>query len=467
MGHTVYNSRTTSIFTSFSSASHRLGFVLLSIFLLVAAASAQDWGGAEEQLAQKILTVTSQQTVVLEVSNRSSLSVSRVDDIRRGLLTELASKGVRFASAGQAGASVQVFLSETLQNYLWVAKITIAADRSPGDQNSNDAPPTASVVMVSLPRPETPAAVEIERPATVLHKTSLWSQKERILDVALLAGNPSGSSGRNPESNSAGNRARMLVLDSRGVALYRWQDGRWIAEQSLPISHARPWPRDLRGRIVVRQDYLFDAYLPGVSCRSTATFPLAMTCSEGDNAWPVGAGSLNRDANFVSSRNYFSGTLLPDPGKQGLGEQKSVAPFYSAAAVPRGQSALWFFAEVDGQVHMLDGATDQVMPPLGWGSDIATVRSGCGSGWQVLATKSGEGPSDSVRAFEVPGREPVAVSAPLEVTGKITALWPESSVVNFTGSDSAETGAVAVVRNSETEGAESYEAFRLTLACSR
>ncbi len=101
---------------------------------------------------------------------------------------------------------------------------------------------------------------------------------------------------------------------------------------------------------------------------------------------------------------------------------------------------------------MLDGATDQVIPPLGWGSDISAVRSGCGSHWQVLATKSGEGPGDSVRAFEVPGREPVAVSPPLEVTGSITALWPESSMSSFTGSDSAETGAVAVVRNSDNGG---------------
>jgi hypothetical protein len=91
---------------------------------------------------------------------------------------------------------------------------------------------------------------------------------------------------------------------------------------------------------------------------------------------------------------------------------------------------------------------------LGWGSDIAGVRSSCGSGWQVLATGTGEGPNDSVQAFEVVGREPVAVSAPLDVRGVITGLWTESGG----------TGAVAVAHNFETGR---YEAFRLILNCGR
>jgi hypothetical protein len=94
------------------------------------------------------------------------------------------------------------------------------------------------------------------------------------------------------------------------------------------------------------------------------------------------------------------------------------------------------------------------MGKLGWGSDIASVRSGCGSGWQVLATGNGEASSDTVRAFEISGREPVAVSAAMDIDGSITAMWAESG----------EAGAVAVARNSETGG---YEAFRLTLTCGR
>ncbi|MGZ4730857.1 MAG: hypothetical protein ACXVZH_01815, partial [Terriglobales bacterium] len=103
---------------------------------------------------------------------------------------------------------------------------------------------------------------------------------------------------------------------------------------------------------------------------------------------------------------------------------------------------------------VLDGITDQVAEKLGWGSDIASLRSGCGAGWQVLATGTGAGRSDAVQAFEIPDREPVAVSTPLEVSGSVTALWTESGA----------NGVVAVVHNSETGR---YEAFRLTLTCGR
>jgi len=125
---------------------------------------------------------------------------------------------------------------------------------------------------------------------------------------------------------------------------------------------------------------------------------------------------------------------------------------------------LSLFAAVDGQVHLLDGATDQVMGKLGWGSDIASVRSGCGSGWQVLATGNGDGSTDTVRAFEVPGGEPMAASAALEIAGSITGLWTETAGTESGGTESGGSSAVAVVRNWETGR---YEAFRLTLTCGR
>ena len=91
--------------------------------------------------------------------------------------------------------------------------------------------------MVSLPRSAV-LAVEPAAAAMELREVSLWSQPERILDVAVIEGNP----------------ARMLVLDANSVTFYRMQESRWLVEQSLPIAHSRPWPRDLRGRLVLRRD---------------------------------------------------------------------------------------------------------------------------------------------------------------------------------------------------------------------
>ena len=125
--------------------------------------------------------------MALEVLNRSSLSAALSDDIRRNLLTQLAVTGVRFVAAEQAAVNVRVTLSEDLQSYVWVAEIRQGAN-------------APSVVMVSLPR-SAALAVEPAAAAMVLREVSLWSQTERILDVAVIEDNP----------------ARMLVLDANGV----------------------------------------------------------------------------------------------------------------------------------------------------------------------------------------------------------------------------------------------------------
>jgi hypothetical protein len=430
----VYNSRTAGMLTPFPSRQVRL-LLVLPILLLGVSASGQNWAGAEEQLAAKIVAVTGTRTMTVEISNRtpagsSGLGTTTADDFGRGLLTQLAGRGVRLVSAEQASARVRVSLSENLQNYLWVAEIQLAGPVP--DKSTNETATETSVVMVSIPLPEMRSA-EPEAAAMVLHKTLLWSQAERILDVESLEGSP----------------ARMLILDSGSVVLYRLQDGRWQAEQTLPITHSRPWPRDLRGRLVLRKDHLFDAYLPGVLCRSTTASPLAMACSDSEEAWPIGTTLFNLSASFVSGRNYFSGAIL-----QNSGQQMSTVPFYAAAGVPRSESTSWLLTAVDGQVHLLNGSADQVIGKPGWGSDIASLRSSCGSGWQVLATGDGDGQNDTARAFEMSASTPVAASAALDVSGNITALWTESG----------EASALAIAHNFATGR---YEAFRISVSCSR
>jgi hypothetical protein len=76
-------------------------------------------------------------------------------------------------------------------------------------------------------------------------------------------------------------------------------------------------------------------------------------------------------------------------------------------------------------------------------------------GWQVLATSNEEGTGDSIRAYEFPDRDPIAVSAAIDFQDSgITALWTEAK------GDTA----IAVVKNRETGR---YEAFRLAVVCSQ
>jgi len=419
--HAVYNARIPNMPIAPSriprAASSLLFFLLCMPAMGAPDLRVNDWRTPEQQLAEKIAAVTGPGAVALQVVNRSSLSRAEWDGIRRGLLTEMASLGVRFVNADQAAATVQVSLSEDLQNYVWIAEI---------HQGTNE----SSVVMITAPRPGTPAVTQ-ELSALTIRKTLLWVQDSRILDIAEVPGNPQ----------------HMVVLDQDNVTLYKFQDNRWQPEQALATSHLHPWPRDLRGRLLLRKDHLFDAYLPGVYCRSAATAPLNLNCYESDDPWPLGTDQFPLNAFFAHTRNFFTGAVAAGGGKQ-----TTAPPFYSAAPLPRDKYTLWLFATVDGQLHMLDGITDQPAGKLGWGSDIASVHSGCGSGWQLLATGNNDSGDDTVRAFEIADREPVATTQPTEFSGSITALWTESDGSN----------AIAVSRDSETG---KYAAYRLTITC--
>jgi hypothetical protein len=391
--------------------------LLLLLFLAVASFGA-DWTSPEQQLAQKIVAVTGPGAMSLEVVNRSSLSNADVDSIRAGLRTQLDALGVHLVGADQAAATVQVSLSENLQSYLWIAQIQQSASQS-------------NVVMVPVPR-STPALAVHEPAGVLIRKIQLWSQDERILDVGVIDTSP----------------PRIIVLDAEKIALYGLQGGRWQQDQTFPVNHPRPWPRDLRGRVVLRKDHLFDAYLPGVICTSGSGAPLSVTCQPSDDPWPIGSDLASLSAFFSPTRNFFTGALAP-----GIGKETTVPNFYSAAPIPRSNYILWLFAGTDGQFYEVDGMSRQSLSRPLWGSDLASVKTSCGSGWQVITSSNSDGAlPDAIRAYEFPDRDPVAVSQPVELNGVVTALWTESSGM----------GAVVVVRNLQTER---YEAYRLAITC--
>ena len=229
----VYNSRIPHMRVSSSRFPRVVGFLVLILMHAPIISAAADWRPPEEQLARKIAATTGPGAVALDVMNRSSLSRADVEEIRRGLATRLGVLGVRFVNADQAAAIVQITISENLQNYVWAAEIR---------QGNNE----TSVVMVSTPRLTSTSVEHTTAPLTI-HKTLLWTDEKRVLDVALVNSSPQ----------------HVIVLEPEKVVLSKFQDGRWQQEQSLPLSHSRPWPRDLRGRLILRRDHLFDVYLPG------------------------------------------------------------------------------------------------------------------------------------------------------------------------------------------------------------
>jgi hypothetical protein len=457
MRNPVYNSSTPPMKLAYrvlpvAAYSHA---VLCAVFLLffplhVLSAATATWSAPEQQLAAKIVAVTGPGAAALTIDNRSSLSKRDLDIIGNGLRSALEALGVRFVAVEQASATLVVTFSENQSSYVWVADIHQAAAES-------------AIVMISIPQADLPSTPRDSVPLS-LKMVSLWKQSERILDTAVL------------EENI--NPTRIAVLASEQLTLYRWQGAKWKQEQSLPIVHAQPWPRDVRGRLLPAKDHLLDIYLPGVLCHTTSTVPLALNCRESDDPWPLAGPSLNTVAGFgvdsskevresasssvpslsgfyAPARNFFTGVVSPRVGKF------STAPkFYSLAFVPRDKYVLWLFAAVDGQVHIIDGVSDLTIKAgfdkTAWGSNLASIRSSCGVGWQVLAVNSRDGDKnqDSIRAYEFPDRDPVAVSSALAITGEVTALWTEPKGENT----------IVVVQHQETGD---YEAFRLAVACSQ
>jgi len=347
-----------------------------------------------------------------------------VREVRSALEAALDAEGVHTAEAERGMGTVQVVLSGSVREYVWTAEIVIGSDEK-------------KVALVSMPRLATGRPFAAALPM-VLKATRMFAQEQPILDIALV---------------DVVGGYRPIVLGDGVVSVYRRQgpnlDGKWELEVSFPIPHSRAFPRDLRGRLLLRRDHLFDAYLPGTFCRtiSSSAAPLTIACNDTDDPWPLMSYDDGPRGFFAASRNFFTGALSP-----GIGKIANVPSFYTAGEFPRAGYKLWAFAALDGSLHLVDGVTDQKVRGGTWGGDLAAVHSGCGSGTQLLVSQAGTPERDTLRVFEIPDRDPVAVSSALEFDGGVVALWPET----------AGNSATAIVKRKDSGW---YEAYRVSISC--
>jgi hypothetical protein len=388
----------------------------LFAFALLLCLSAQAWAtsawtDSAQELASKILALTGPGVASLNIRNDSSIPNDQVAEVRRLIESKLKAGGVQL-SEKEAASEVRVTLSENTRNYVWIAEV----------QQGSDLRTALLEVARAQTKPTGPQAASI-----TLHKTLLFSQPAPILDALPLPG------------------SRVVVLGASAITIYDHAEGKWLAKQSFPIVHATPFPRDIRGRLVPATDHLFDAYLPGVVCGAEEKLT-SVNCHESDDPWPLGTLS----AFFNSARNFFTGLMRP-------GFTKQLPPFYSAAAISREKPALWIFAGADNQARILDGVN---LTPVGaaareWGSDLVAVRSACGIGMQLIVSGSGDdSATDSLRVYEIPDREPVAVATSMAFDGPITALWPSAD----------QTSAIAIV-HSLYQG--NFDAYNVSVSCNQ
>lgn len=396
---------------------------LVLMLAAVPAWAASVWTEPAAAFAERIADkVGAGAAITFTLRNVSSLSAAEVADARAQILAQLQAQGMRVVPESRAEAAVAVTLSENAEGYLWIAETT--------QSRSNSA-----MVMLRVARLQTTAAAHTGH-SLALTKMLLWSQPdgERVLDAAVL---------------DAGGSTTRLVLTPSRVTLYGMQGSQWQQQLSLPLPQAAgSVSRDPRGRLLLRRDHLFDVYLPGRRCGSGSRgAQLTVNCVQSDDPWPL-ADADGLQAFYAPARNFFNGTLA---GLRAAG--KSVSPFFTAAKVDENGTELWLLAGVDGRIRLFNGVNETTATFGNWGSDIASVKSGCDAGWQVLATRPGDvTETDAVQAYEIVARQAVAVSDPLELPGPVTALW------------SGENDATAVVRNLKTQR---YEAYSLSVDCGR
>lgn len=348
----------------------------------------------------------------LSFQNISVLPPDLQESVQNAIFTGFRNAGIRMANTDPAPAHVDITFSEDWQGYLWIATI---------QQNGQK-----RVVMQKVARPA--HLVAARAPMLTIRKNMVWQQDSPILDFF-------------EDSHT------LALLNPDQVSIYSSDSGQWRLRYVLGITHAHPWPRDVRGRLLIN-GLQVTAFLPGTRCSGSMS-PPSLDCRASDDPWPVDEGTVV--AFYSPRRNFFSGLL------SGPSAGASVVPFFSAAALQTGDTHQWLFSGTDGRTRLYQ--YDLSAPAAifsGWGSNMAAVHSNCGSGWQVLVTAQNDSVKpDQVQAMEVLGREALPVSATIDLAGPVQALWTagkNSEVVNG-------------VLQSPATG--KYEAFTLSVDCSR
>ena len=390
------------------------------------------WAQPAAELAGQIADILGPGQAQLTVRNLSTIETSEIPAIRKLLEQDLKARGV-LASGTESANLIRVTLSESARERLWVAEVV--------EGNVNH------VAMVHL---------ELLAKRVAAADARLVLRKEK---VAGLFNGIGGTVRDNPILSAATINGHLVVIFADRISVYSSGTSGWTEVNTFPID--RRLGRDPRGFLLANADGgSFTAYLPGGECTGSYSLPLSGTtadsgwsvrCHTSDDPWPVyqtadASSAPALKAFYNPARDYFTGLVTPNIGVD-------LPAFYAAGMIPRaaGGAAL-LVTGTDGRVSLAENGTLRgIAGTRDWGSDFAVVRSGCGMGTQVIASSSGEAANDSLRAFDLPAMEAIAVSGPLAMDGAVTALW--------TAADGK--SAFAVVRNANNQ----YEVDRVTALC--
>jgi hypothetical protein len=402
-------------------------------------AATSPWEQPAANLANQVAEILGPGQARLTIRNLSTVPNDEIPAIRRLLVQNLKSHGV-LASGAESANSVRVTLSENSRERLWVAEIV-----------------EGNETRIAMARVQSAVAPSAQPPSGLtLRSQTVLVTSDTVLAVLEIA-------------NS------LVAVEPEEIVIYSKTSGAWQPLERVAIGQKQPLPRDPRAAIALaREENGFTANLSGTVCTGTAPAPPAdspwsIRCTESDDPWtlmqppvtPVSSenpgttteldpstnnGVSTIKAFYNASRNYFTGVVSSSLGVE-------LPPFYSGAQIVRSNTRASLLIDgIDGKVQILDGG---ILKPVAgtrdWGSDLASLHSGCGSGTQIVASDSGAAVTDSLRAFELPAQEAIPASAPLAMNGTVTALWtaPDSKSI------------FAITRDAN----DRYEVDRVTALC--
>jgi hypothetical protein len=358
---------------------------------------------AGHSLARKVASSLHGASVTCEVLNKSSLQSTQFGTFAAAFQEELLRRGVKILTA-EAPVAIILTVTQNPTEYLGVLQI-----------QRNETTETLLETIGPVKGTGAPEAIF----TLTLHRELLFSQDGPILDVVL-----------DDDTKHA------QALGPQEIGFYEWRGSQWIwtGSERLPLHRL-----DRGGSAFIYHGVdTYAAYLQGEVCTIYLNERKGWSCEKYADPMPV--------------RTVSEEAMLG----------KKLMPWSSAAQFETEGKTKIVVTGKDGLARLYTEGPEPVAVFPNWGSEIASLSSGCGNGWQLLVTgKEDWTKQDQIQAVDIQEQQARAVSDPMEFPGPVVVLHTPG--MRTTTNAVANAKAVAVDRNLQSGR---YEAYLLSITCS-
>jgi hypothetical protein len=193
----------------------------------------KSWSDSLAKLADEVAAAESPAAVTLSVNNISSLDASYAGAVEAAVREQLQRHSFSFAPANtlaaQSAIRLQLSLSESASEYVWVLQIL----NDPGEKAA------FPVMIVAAPKADS-AHVGTDEQSLSLEKRFVWKQAQRFLDFAL-------------QKDASSGEVTLLVLGTDRLTTYKPAGSQRQLSRTSPIPPVTPPSRDPQGTIDLKE----------------------------------------------------------------------------------------------------------------------------------------------------------------------------------------------------------------------